>query len=332
MKLVITKTPLRLSLFGGGTDIKSFYKKFDGLVLSLTIDKFLYVAVKKNQKYVDYKYRIFWSKTEVTNSINKIKHPLAREILKYFKVNFPVEISTFSDVPANTGMGSSSSFAVGLIKGLSILLNKKMTNIEIAKLASYIEINVLKRNIGKQDHFAASIGGLNLFKFKKTEEVIIKKLKTNKKILDIFRLNFILFYLNKKRDASKILIQQKTLGSKKLKSLLRLKKLALLGKRILLSKESKEKTLKKLGYLMNESWQLKKNINSKVSYKYVDDLYKKLKKNGFYGGKLLGAGGGGYLFGMAPNVFLNKFIKSNNQLESVKIKFSKFGTRVIYKT
>ena len=183
MKLVISKTPLRVSLFGGGTDLKSFYKLYGGAVLSFTINKFLYVIVKKNAKVVDFKYRINWSKTEFANKIDDIEHPIVRETFRLFKIDFPIEVSTFSDIPANTGLGSSSAFAVGLINSLSRLLNLNYSSKKIAELASKIEVDILKRNIGKQDHYASAYGGMNKIEFNKTGKVKVSKfnLDNNKK-------------------------------------------------------------------------------------------------------------------------------------------------------
>ena len=175
---------------------------------------------------------------------------MAREILKYFKIDFPIEISTFSDIPANSGMGSSSSFAVGLINAISSLLGLKLSKSEIAKIASHIEIDILKRNIGKQDHYAAVYGGLNLIKFKKNEKVLIKKIKISKKILLMFRSNFLLFYLKKKRDASKILKNQLDLKPQNFEYLDQLK--SYVNKSIKIIKTDDKFIVKKIGLMMNK--------------------------------------------------------------------------------
>ena len=329
MQIAISKTPLRISLFGGGTDLKSYYKITDGAVLSFTIDKFLYVVVKKNQNYVDFKYRIFWSKTEFSNDINKIKHPLAREILKYFKIDFPIEISTFSEIPANTGMGSSSSFAVGMIKAISSLLDLKLSKSEIAKIASHIEINILKRNIGKQDHYAAAFGGLNLIHFKKNERVLIKKIKISKKISLMFKSNFILFYLKKKRDASKILKSQLILRSQNFEYLDQLK--LFVSKSIKIINSSDKHTPKQIGLIMDKSWELKKKNNKNTSYKEVDNFYKLLLKNSFYGGKLLGAGGGGYMLAIGEKKTINNFISNFKKYPTLNVNAYEDGSAIIYK-
>ena len=173
--MIITKTPFRISFVGGGSDMRSYYKNAKGKVLSTTIDKHIYVIVKKQLGIVEFKYRVNWSQTEFKNKISEIKHPIVRESLKYFKINFPIEITTFSDIPSNTGLASSSAFAVGLIHALLVLLKKNSSKNKIAQIAAEIEVNILKRNIGKQDHYACAYGGLNKITFFKNEKVIVKK-------------------------------------------------------------------------------------------------------------------------------------------------------------
>ena len=161
--MIITRTPFRMSFIGGGTDIKSYYQKNVGKVISTTIDKYLYVIVRKQLGIVEKKFRIRWSKVEFKNKISEIEHPIIREALKYFKINFPIEISTFADIPSDTGLGSSSAFAVGLVTALTAIKGIKVSKYDIATIAAKIEIDILKRNIGKQDHFACAYGGFNSF-------------------------------------------------------------------------------------------------------------------------------------------------------------------------
>ena len=199
MNVVISKTPLRISLFGGGTDLKSYYKFKNGAVMSFSINKFLYVILKKNEKVVDFKYRINWSKTEFTNNINQIEHPLVREIFKYFKINYPIEVSTFSDIPANSGLGSSSAFAVGLINCISKLENLNFSKEKICKIATKIEIDILKRNIGKQDHYASAYGGFNLIEFKRKGSVVVRKINLHQSLEKKINLSFFVIFLKKKK-------------------------------------------------------------------------------------------------------------------------------------
>lgn len=329
MKIVISKTPLRISLFGGGTDLRSYYNKQNGgAVMNFAIDKFLYVILKKNEKVVDFKYRINWSKTEFTNNINNIEHPIVRETFKLFKINFPIEVSTFSDIPANTGLGSSSAFAVGLVHCVSKLLNLNYSKSKIAATAAKIEIDILKRNIGKQDHYASTFGGYNIFKFEKSEKVkIIEKIQ-NKSIIKKINNSLLIFFLNKKRDASKILDNQKKLNNKNFIKLGEIKKLVFEARRII--KKNGNNLIQDLGILLSKSWNFKKENNKNVSYKFVDMINEKGIKKGAFGGKLLGAGGGGYYLFMANKNVKKKLLNEFQKLTNIKVKIHISGTEIIY--
>tara|TARA_B110000003_G_scaffold276066_1_gene320719 strand:- start:1196 stop:2197 length:1002 start_codon:yes stop_codon:yes gene_type:complete len=330
MKLVISKTPLRISLFGGGTDLKSYYKYNKGAVMSFSINKFLYVILKKNEEVVDFKYRINWSKTEFANSLKDIEHPIVRETFKYFKINFPIEVSTFSDIPANTGLGSSSAFAVGLINCLSKLLKLNYSTRKIAELAAKIEIDILKRNIGKQDHYASAYGGFNILEFNKSEAVKIKKQNLGKYLTDSLNNSFLLFFLNKKRDASKILQNQKKLKNKNINSLNEIKKIVYEAEKIIKKKKRNEDIISKLGKLLSKNWYWKKKNNKNVSYDEVDHVYNLGIKKGAYGGKLLGAGGGGYFFFLISKINKIRLKKKLKKFSTVIVKMYHKGTEVIY--
>ena len=226
-------------------------------------------------------------------------------------------------------MGSSSSFAVGLINAISSLLSLKLSKTEIAKIASHVEINILKRNIGKQDHYAAVYGGLNFIEFKKNEKVLIKRIKISKKILSMFRSNFLLFYLKKKRDASKILKNQLDLKPQNFVYLDKLK--SYVNKSIKIIKSNDKYTLKKIGLMMNKSWELKKKNNKKASYKEVDDFYQSLLKNNFYGGKLLGAGGGGYMLAIGEIKTIQNYMLNFKKYNILDIESCEYGSKIIYK-
>jgi len=328
MKLFISKTPLRISLFGGGTDLKSYYKKENGAVMSFSINKFLYVILKKNERLVDFKYRINWSKTEFTNNINSIEHPIVRETFKLFKIDFPIEVSTFSDIPANTGLGSSSAFAVGLVHCVSKLLNLNYSKSRIASTAAKIEIDILKRNIGKQDHYASTYGGFNIFKFEKSEKVIILEKILNRSIINKINNSFLIFFLNKKRDASKILGNQKKLNNKNFVKLGEIKKRVFIARNII--KKNEKNLISNLGNLLSESWDLKRENNKNVSYKFVDLMNEEGIKLGAFGGKLLGAGGGGYFLFMANKDVKKKLINKFQKLPNIKVKIHQSGTKIIY--
>ena len=300
--MIITRTPYRISFVGGGTDIKSYYKKFGGKVLSTSIDKFLYVIVKKQIGFVQYKYRINWSRVEFCDKIDEIKNPIAREVLRYFKIDFPIEITTIADIPANTGLGSSSAFAVGLVHALFSLKNIRATKYQIASIAARIEIDILKRNIGKQDHYASTYGGLNIFEFKKNGVVEVNPLPVSLKSKLKLQKNLIFFYTELTRDASKILKKQINLNEDKNLYLKKIKELVNEFESILIT----GKNFDKIGTILHLNWLYKKKINTEVTSKKIDLLYKKTLKIGSKGGKILGAGGGGFLMLYANPFTQNK--------------------------
>lgn len=324
--MVITKTPFRISLAGGGTDLPSYYKIKYGSVINFSIDKYIYVVVKKQLGVVEYKYRINWSTVEFCNSIDKIKHPIVRKTLQYFKINFPIQISTFSDVPAYTGLGSSSSFSVGLINAISKLLKKNYSKKKIASIAFLIENSIKNRIVGKQDHYCASFGGLNRFDFHKNETVKVKNFflnDYNKKKLENLLL---LFYTKKKRKSESILNEQ----SKKTKS-----KLFFLDKMKIqvdqLEQLLKSKNYNEIGKLLKEGWELKKNINKSISNKSIDSFYNYSISKGALGGKILGAGNGGFML-----IFIKKLSKRNflsnfdKKFELINFAIDTEGTKLIY--
>ena len=184
--MIISRTPFRISFVGGGTDIRSFYSEEPGQVLSTSIDKYIYVVVKRQIGIVEHKYRINWSKVEFCNRIEDIEHPIVREALKLMEIDFPIEITTFADIPAGTGLGSSSAFSVGLMNALYALKGQMVTKHILASDAAKIEINKLKRSMGKQDHYASSYGDLNVITFNPDEKVDIEPVfyssKTHRKL------------------------------------------------------------------------------------------------------------------------------------------------------
>ncbi len=325
--MIITRTPFRLSFFGGGTDLKTFYSKTDGEVLNAAIDKYLYVVVKRKLGIVEHKYRINWSTVEFTNNIDKIKNPIARECLKYFKIDYPIEITTFADVPANTGLGSSSAFAVGLVNALFILEGKLASKYEIASIAAKIEIDLLGRKIGKQDHFACCYGNLNNFIFKKDESVIINPIPASTYTLKKLENNMILFFTNQKRNSESVLKNQHKIKKNQYVQLKQMRDLVGVSKDMVLNKSF---NISEFGKLLDKGWKIKKQNNKSISNKFIEKYYNTAIKNGAYGGKLLGAGNGGFLLFIANKFAQKKIIKSLKQLEKMYIRFDYSGTRITY--
>jgi D-glycero-alpha-D-manno-heptose-7-phosphate kinase len=324
--MIISRTPLRISFVGGGTDIKEYYKNEDGIVLSTSINKFIYVAVKKQYQFVDYKFRINWSKTEFCNNIEDIEHPIVREALKFLNIDYPIEITTFADVPAGTGLGSSSTFTVGLLHALYALKGEMVTKWQLANQAAHIEINILKRNIGKQDHFAAAYGKLNVFKFHKDENVSVEPVFFQNEIKTEIQDRLLMFYTNETRDASSILKKQVDNTKNKLETLTKMKELVTPLREVF----NDRKNLNNFGKLLHEGWELKKSITSDITNETINDYYEIAMKAGALGGKLLGAGGGGFLLFYAEKINHDQIRKSLINLHEMKFKFDEGGSRITY--
>jgi D-glycero-alpha-D-manno-heptose-7-phosphate kinase len=315
-KIVMTRTPMRISFLGGGTDISNFYKKNSGIVLSTAINKFIYVTVKEHGPLFFRNYRLNYSKTENKNKLSSIQNDIIRETLKITNIKKPLYISSISDLPSNSGLASSSAFTVGLVKALHEFKNEKITNLEAAKLACEIEINKVKSPIGKQDQYATAIGGFNVLNFKKDSTVIVKKIKKEKIIKEIFD-NSVLIWVGGSRKANKILKDQNS----RLK--INKEKLNLIRK-FAVNLESMIKknyfSIKDFGNLINKSWNLKKNLSKKIVNNRITKIYNFAIENGSLGGKLLGAGGGGFLYMVVKKKDIMRFKKKIN-LYDKKIRF-----------
>lgn len=324
--MIISRTPFRISFVGGGTDLKSFYTKEAGKVLSTTIDKYIYVAVKRQIGIVEYKYRVNWSKVEFTNTINEIEHPIVREAFRLMEIDFPVEVSTFADIPAGTGLGSSSSFAVGLLNALFALKGEMATKAQLANLAAHIEIDLLKRNIGKQDHYAASYGDLNVFTFEQDGKVSVSPICYRPEVRETIAKNLLLFYTSQKRDANEVLTEQKKKTSEKFNVLKAMKEQVSQLEQILYSGIK----LHEFGELLHQGWLLKKSITDKISSATIDDYYDRAMKAGAIGGKLLGAGGGGFLLFYVEPQNQRVVKQSLADLFQLNFNFDDAGTRITY--
>lgn len=323
-KIITTATPQRISFAGGGTDINYFYEKHGGLVLSTTIDKFIYVTVKVHNKLFKEKYRLSYSVTEHVDVLEDIKNEIARECIRFLNIDESLYISSTSDLPALSGLASSSSFAVGLLNALHQLKGDHVSIAQIAEEACHIEINVLKKPIGKQDQYAAAFGGVNLFTFNKDGSVFLTPI-TNKNIYSIFE-NSLLFYTDIQRSADEVLSDQKIGYSVNEDNLINIKNLAVNFYDIV-----NEPTLRldKLGSLLHQNWLSKKALSHKVSNSLIDQYYQTALKNGAIGGKILGAGGGGFLFVIAEKKDHSNIIKSLKGLELVDFNFEPVGTRTL---
>ena len=324
--MIITRTPFRISFAGGGTDLREFYSQEPGRVISTSINKYIYVVIKRQLGIVEYKYRINWSQVEFKNQIEDIEHPIVREALKFFKIDFPIEITTFSDIPGQTGLGSSSSFAVGLVNALHALRGEMVTKHTLASEAAHIEVDLLKRAMGKQDHFAAAYGNLNVFSFNPDETVTVEPVLYKPEIKKSIESNLLLFYLKSKRDASKILEIQEQNTSKIFKNLSELKSLV----NPLTEIFSSGLDINNFGELLHQGWMIKKGLTDVISSSIIDKYYQKAIDSGAIGGKILGAGGGGFLLLYVEKENQQSVIDSLSNLFHLNVCFDQSGTRITY--
>ena len=323
--MIITKTPYRISFFGGGSDYPQWYKKHGGSVLSTTIDKHIYITCRYLPDFFKHKYRIVWSKIEMVKNVNQIQHPAVKKMLKYLKINKGLEIHYDGDLPARSGMGSSSCFVVGLMKALYKIKNTEISNIDLTKRSIYFEQNIMNEIVGSQDQVVATYGGFNKIIFNKNGSINIKKIKF-KKNLKLLNRNLVLIYTGINRTAHYIAQKYvEKLTSTKKNYINKIVSYVDQGEKIL-----KSDNIDDFGRLLNEAWQEKKKLSNEISNRKIDELYNNALKYGALGGKLLGAGGGGFLLMyMKENAKRDFFKKFKNSI-NVPFKFSSNGSKIIF--
>ena len=294
--MIISRSPVRLSMGGGGTDLASFYRRHEGFVLAVSINKYVNILVNKRfQESI----RLSYSKTEITDNIKAIEHNIFREALKLTGIKSQIEIVSVEDVPSNCGLGTSSAFTVALLNGLYAYKKNYVSITELAEAACNIEINILKEPIGKQDQYASAFGGFNAYHFLKDGSVEVEPLKIKEEVLMELQNNLMLFYLNRERSASVILKSQDAKSKKADKNIIdRLKKIKEIG--IYTKKVLEKGKIDEFGEIMHNHWLTKKGLSSKISDSYIDEIYEAALKNGAIGGKVAGAGGGGFLLLYCP--------------------------------
>lgn len=300
--LIITRTPFRITLGGGGTDLPSYYEKHGGFILTSAIDKYMYVAI--NTPFVDHLLRVKYSMSETVENVAELKHELAREALKHFGIEDTLEILSFADISAGTGMGSSSCYLVGLLKALEVYKRQWMSEAELAELACEIEINRLGKPIGKQDAYIAANGGLLCMEIGKDGRVKAEPANIRMSVIRDLEYNLLLFYSGLQRRAEDVLAEQnsamKQPGNVRRaaveESLNYIKKL---GYETLDSLKSGD--LRGFARLMDVHWNYKKKMSDKITHPKIDAAYETAKRHGALGGKLIGAGGGGFLLVYAEN-------------------------------
>ncbi len=323
--MIISRTPLRISFAGGGSDLPSYYTQHGGAVLSTTIDKYIYIAVHRyfyaNQSLLKY------SKTELVNSNDEIQHPLFRECMRLVNVS-GLDISSMADVPAGTGLGSSSAFAVSLLNVLHAYKNETVSAEYLASTACDIEINRLGDPIGKQDQYAAAYGGLNFIRFNQDGSVQVEKIRMDEAVKAQLERNLILLYTGTKHSASAILQEQG-------KEMRRLEKQQVMHRMVEMAYELKEaltqNRIDDFGRILNEGWMLKRSLAGSISNPLVDTLYEQGLEAGALGGKLLGAGGAGFVLFYCPEDRQAAFRQQMSGYTEMPFRFENEGSKIIYK-
>jgi D-glycero-alpha-D-manno-heptose-7-phosphate kinase len=321
--MIVSQTPLRISLCGGGTDFKDYYEKEEGFVISTAIDKFVYVIVKERfdeKIYVDY------AKKEIVDSVDEIKHDLVREAALKAGVTNGFEVAMLADIPSEgSGLGSSSSLTVGLLNAFYSFQGTQVTPEQLAREACEIEIDILGKPIGKQDQYIAAYGGLTGIRFRKDGSVRIEKVKIGGEMKRRLGGNLLLFFTNTTRQASTILAEQKANIKDTLNSLNTIKQLAFDAVTAL-----ERGDIDQIGYILEKNWDLKKTLSSNISNDYIDRMYNQAIEGGALGAKIAGAGGGGFLMAYCPRMSQDIMRGKMSEYREFPFLLEPFGTRILF--
>lgn len=322
--MIISRTPFRISFAGGGSDMPSFYHREVGAVLSTSIDKYMYIAI--HPFFEKNKIQLKYSKTELVDSILNIKHPIFREVLNMYGLK-GVDLNSIADIPSGTGLGSSSSFTVGLLNAVRTYLGKASSGQKLGELACDIEINKVGSPIGKQDQYAAACGGLNFITFFGDESVNIEKIVMNPEKKRELDENLIMVFVGGEHSANAILKNQQAAISDQHKFETQ-KRMVQLAYQLRESLESNN--IDDFGHILHEGWLMKKSLTSGISTGIVDEMYDRGIKAGAIGGKLLGAGGAGFILFYCPKERQEKFRQQMGSINEMKFHFDDFGSKIIY--
>ena len=324
--MVISRTPFRISFFGGGTDYPVWCKKHGGAVLVTAIDKYCYISARYLPPFFEHKHRIVYSKIENVKHISEIQHPSVRAILKFINIKKGVEIHHDGDLPARTGLGSSSSFTVGLLNALYALKGEMISKYELAKEAIHAEQDILKENVGSQDQISVSYGGFNKIIFYKDGDFKVEPITLRKGRIQELQSHLMLIFTGLSRYASEIAGEQIKNTPHRTAELRAMHQMVGHSIDILNGNSS----IIEFGKLLHEGWRLKKSISSKISTAGVDSIYGRALKAGAVGGKLLGAGGGGFMLFFVPPERRAKVREALKKLLEVKFSFEREGSEIIY--
>ena len=329
--MIIARAPLRITLGGGATDLKSYYSKHGGFLIAAGINR--YCTIMASRRFYD-SIRLSYSQMEICDCVDQIQHRIFREALKLAEIRKRIELHSTSDVPANSGLGSSSTFTVALLNALYTYKGNFVSKSELAEKACYIEIEKLGEPIGKQDQYMAAFGGITCLTFEKNGDVLVKPLQLSDEALDQLESNLLFFFTGKERSSSEILLEQdeksKSNNSEMEQNLHQVKDIGLRTKKYL-----EEGKVDMLGELLHEHWQLKKKRSKKMTDPFIDECYEVALKHGALGGKLMGAGGGGFFMFYCPNgkqkAAVSEALKKMG-LRRERFNFDWEGTRVLLNT
>jgi D-glycero-alpha-D-manno-heptose-7-phosphate kinase len=324
--MIISRTPFRISFFGGGTDYPARYREHGGSVLATTIDKYCYISCRYLPPFFDYKHRVVYSKIENANEIGDIVHPSVRATFGYMKVKSGREIHHDGDLPARTGLGSSSSFTVGLLHSLYAQRGVMPTKMQLAREAIHIEQNIIKESVGSQDQVSASFGGFNLIRFETDDTIQVSPIIISRERLDELQSSIMLYFTGFSRYSSDIAGDKIKNIPKKEQDLSTMHDMVSEALDIL---NHKDRDIGDFGKLLNESWNLKRGLSNKVSNNHIDDIYEAAMKAGALGGKLLGAGGGGFIIFFARTQEQPRIAEKLKHLLRVPFSFENQGSQII---
>ena len=323
--MLLVRTPFRVSFFGGGTDYHEYFSEYGGSVLSTAIDKYCYVTLRNMPSLFSYRNQLTYSKIERFNSPDELEHPLVREALKYIPTD-RIQIAYDADLPACSGLGSSSAFAVGLLQGLHALKDEYPDSMTLAKEAIHLERTLCNEAGGVQDQLATAFGGLNRIDMN-ADGYTVTPVKLSEERLKTLSESFMMIFTGFTRHSGEVASMQKKAVSSTLSQLHEMKALVPVAESIL-----KEGSADDFGRLLNHTWQLKKSLTNQISNTEIDDIYEKALKNGALGGKLLGAGGGGFMLLYVPKEKKENIYRTFENMEFVSFDFDNSGSRIINQT
>ena len=324
--MIISRTPFRISLFGGGTDYPAWYREHGGAVLATTIDKYCYLTCRYLPPFFEHRLRVVYSKIETCQSVDELQHPAAREVLKYLQIDRGVEIHHDGDLPARSGMGSSSAFTVGLLHALYALKGQMPSKQQLALESIKIEQDILKETVGSQDQVLAAYGGLNHVVFEPAGEISVRPMTLLPEALQDLNAHLMLFYTGIKRTASEVAQTYVADVDVKKRQLRIMKDLVAEALSVL----NGRRPLVGLGQLLHEAWEAKRSLSPVVSNRVTDDIYAAALAAGALGGKLTGAGGGGFMLLFAPPNKHDRIREALRTLVHVPFSFEYAGSQVIF--